>query len=558
MFDLNLILTTVAQAQETTQILDISRPLAGAGALLIIGALSNKLSSRFNVPILILFLLLGGLLGYRYTPGDTHYTFINMFGTVAMSFILFSGGMDTRFRTIKGVLIPGGILATVGVLITALLMSFGTLLIVGEKLAVSGETVSQGKLFCIALLLGAMVSSTDAAAVFAILSGKKTGLKGKLKPLLEFESGSNDPMAFFLTTLTVDILLNKNAFTALTILELFYRMAAGIFAGWLIGRLSKKLYDIKLEHEGLYFVFNVAIVFFTYGVSDLINANGMMACYVCGMTMTHYRFNYQKSITRFSDGVSWLMQVALFTTLGLFINVQELPKIAGIGILLAFFLMFIARPASVFITLIFTEFKKKEIFFISWVGLRGAAPIVLATFPLAAFPDNAGNPAAQLLFNLVFIIVIMSLVIQGITMMPLAKKLKLDKFIDDRERSPLELEQTAFTKDNTMFEFEVKDDSPVAGKCLAELQISSDLLVSMIRRKNRIIQPRGATVIESGDSLTVMGNFEALTDFAKHHKFEDELLELQAITEEKRRIAQFDQVLSSIPAKVRFFGGPRK
>ena len=477
-----------------------------------------------------------------------------------MSFILFSGGMDTRFRTIKDVLIPGGILATVGVFITALLMGFGTLLIVGEKLAISGETVSRGKLFCIALLLGAMVSSTDAAAVFAILSGKKTGLKGKLKPLLELESGSNDPMAFFLTTLMVDILLNKNAFTALTILELFYRMAAGIFAGWLIGRLSKKLYDIKLEHEGLYFVFNVAIVFFTYGVSDLIKANGMMACYVCGMTMTHYRFNYQKSITRFSDGVSWLMQVALFTTLGLFINVQELPKNAGIGILLAFFLMFIARPAAVFTSLIFTKSDYKfEKLFISWVGLRGAAPIVLATFPLAAFSDKvAGNPAAQLLFNLVFIIVIMSLVIQGITMMPLAKKLKLDKFVDDRERSPLELEQTAFTKDNTMFEFEVKENSPVAGKCLAELQISSDLLVSMIRRKNRIIQPRGATVIESGDSLTVMGNFEALTDFAKHHKFEDELLELQAITEEKRRIAQFDQVLSSIPAKVRFFGGPRK
>ena len=539
---------------------DLNFILTAAGAMLIAGALSNKLSSRFNVPILILFLLLGGLLGYGYTPQSAHYSFINIFGTVAMSFILFSGGMDTRFRTIKDVLIPGGILATVDVFITALLMGFGTLFIVGEKLAISGETVSRGKLFCIALLLGAMVSSTDAAAVFAILSGKKTGLKGKLKPLLELESGSNDPMAFFLTTLMVDILLQKEAITLWTLPLLFYRMAAGIFVGWLIGRLSKKLYDIKLEHEGLYFVFNVAIVFFTYGFSDLIKANGMMACYVCGMTMTHYRFNYQKSITRFSDGVSWLMQVALFTTLGLFINVQELPKNAGIGILLAFFLMFIARPAAVFISLFFTESDyKSEKLFISWVGLRGAAPIVLATFPLAAFSDKvAGNPAAQLLFNLVFIIVIMSLVIQGITMMPLAKKLELDKFVDDRERSPLELEQTAVTKDNTMFEFEVKENSPVAGKCLAELQISSDLLVSMIRRKNRIIQPRGATVIESGDSLTVMGNFEALTDFAKHHKFEDELLELQAITEEKRRIAQFDQVLSSIPAKVRFFGGPRK
>ena len=538
MYDLNFILTAV-------------------GIMLIAGALSNKLSSRFNVPILILFLLLGGLLGYRYTPQSTHYTFINIFGTVAMSFILFSGGMDTRYRTIKDVLVPGGILATVGVLITALLMGFGTLLIVGEQLAIPGEAVSRGKLFCIALLLGAMVSSTDAAAVFAILSGKKTGLKGKLKPLLELESGSNDPMAFFLTTLMVDILLQKEAITLWTLPLLFYRMAAGILVGWLIGRLSKILYDIKLEHEGLYFVFNVAIVFLTYGFTSVIKDNGMMACYVCGMTMSHYRFNYQKSITRFSDGVSWLMQVALFTALGLFINIQELPKNAGKGILLAFFLMFIARPAAVFISLCRADLEKEEKRFISWVGLRGAAPIVLATFPLAAFHNAAGEPAAQTLFNLIFIIVIMSLIIQGITMMPLAKKLELDKFISDRERSPLELEQTSFTKGNTMYEFVVKENSPVAGKSLAELQIPSELLVTMIRRKNRIVQPRGATVIENGDSVTIMGGIQELIDFAKDN-FEEEHHELLSLAESEKKKFEFDNILSYTTNKEKFFGVFRK
>ena len=383
--------------------------LAATGVMLLAGALSNKLSSRFNVPILILFLLFGGILGYNYSPSPGSFKAVNVIGTVAMAFILFSGGLDTRYRNIRDVLLPGGILATAGVLVTALLLGIGTCLVAPEILIVPGDfgidlQVSKWKLLSVALLLGAMISSTDAAAVFAILSGNSVGLKGKLRPLLELESGSNDPMAYFLTVFMVDVLLNKSSFGVGTVFSLIYRMAGGVLCGWLTGRLAKMLYRIKLEYEGLYFVFNVAIVLVAYGVAEVLQANGMMACYVCGVTMSHFCFNYQKSVTRFSDGVSWLMQVALFTSLGLFVDVKLLPSLLLKGVLLSLVLMFIARPLSVFLCTPPKWFTFRERVFVSWVGLRGAAPIVLATFPLACFGNQPGEPAARTLFNLIFII----------------------------------------------------------------------------------------------------------------------------------------------------------
>ena len=505
---------------------DFNYILAAVGIMLLAGALSNKLSSRFNLPILILFLLFGGISGYGYIPSDRAYSSINILGTVAMSFILFSGGLDTSFRHVKNVLVPGGILATLGVLITAVLLGIGTFFIAPEILTVpnhdgNAATVPLSKTLTVAMLLGAMISSTDAAAVFAILSGKNVGLKGRLRPALELESGSNDPMAYFLTILVVDILLGKSEFGVMTLLVLIYRMAAGIMCGWIAGRLAKYLYKIKLEYEGLYFVFIIAMVFFTYGFTEVIRGNGMMACYVCGMTMAHFRFNYQKSISRFSDGVSWLMQVALFTALGLFANVKLLPDLLLQGALLSCFLMFIARPVAVMLTMPRRWFSFREKIFISWVGLRGAAPIVLATFPLANFPNAPGEPAAGNLFNLIFIMVLFSLIIQGTTLMPLARKLALDKPASSRERSPLELEQTSASKGSIMFEFIVGEESLFCGKTMAEAGIPSALLVTMIRRGNSIIQPRGGTEIKSGDGLTVMGSFEALNEFAGEYFPED-------------------------------------
>ena len=503
--------------------------------------LFERAPSKFNVPILILFLLFGGILGYKHFPDAKEFHDINVFGTIAMSFILFSGGLDTNYRKVKDVLLPGGILATIGVVITAVLLGFGAWFIAGDILTVpSPEGVATDvpwkKTFCVALLLGAMISSTDAAAVFAILSGRSVGLKGKIRPLLELESGSNDPMAYFLTVFMVDVLLEKSSFGFTTAFALLYRMAAGVLFGWLAGRAAKFLYKLKLEYEGLYFVFNVAIVLATYGFSELLHANGMMACYVCGMTMSYFRFNYQKSISRFSDGVSWLMQVALFTALGVFVDIPLLPSILLKGALLSVFLMFAARPVSVMLTLAAEKISFREKLFVSWVGLRGAAPIVLATFPLANFKDAPGEPNAKILFNIIFVMVVLSLVVQGTTLMPLAKKLKLDKPVADRERSPLELEQTTASRGSTMFEFVIDEKSGFADKTLAELKLPSELLVTMIRRNGQIIQPRGATVIKIGDGMTVMGNMKELSEFASEH-FPDELSELLTLADIEHNFA---------------------
>ena len=474
--------------------IDISIVFAAVGTMLLVGAFSNKLSSRFNVPILLIFLLFGMFVGQNHSPGDLEFSAISVAGTIAMCFILFSGGLDTKFSSIKPVLLPGGVLATIGVILTCLFFAVCARGIFYKELSFAG-----------CLLLGAMISSTDAAAVFGILSGKSVGLKGRLRPVLELESGSNDPMAYFLTLFMIEIVLGKNAFGITAVLLLLYRMAGGVVLGILVGMFGKLLYKTKLDYEGLYFVFDIAIVLLAYGLTEGISANGMMACYVCGITMNHRGFNYQKGITRFSDGVSWLMQVLLFTTLGIFVDVSSLPSISFKGLLLAAILLFVARPAAVFISLTGQSFSWREKLLISWVGLRGAAPIVLATFPLAY-----GVGSAKLYFNLIFFMVLVSMLIQGMTLMPLAKLLKLDKTFSGRERMPLELESTPATSGQEMKEFIVPEDAFYAGKTIAELSLPRGVLITLIRRGKSLLPPNGQTVIHEGDGLLIMGSHENL------------------------------------------------
>ena len=467
---------------------EISVVFSAVAVLLLIGAFSNKLSSRFNVPILLIFLLVGMLVGKEHVPDDLEFSRISVAGTVAMCFILFSGGLDTSFAKIRPVLIPGGALATAGVILTSLVFALFS------RLAFAGNVP-----FSECLLLGAMISSTDAAAVFAILSGRKVGLKGRLRPLLEFESGSNDPMAYFLTIFMIDVVLGKGSFSLFSVFLLVYRMAAGVLTGILAGIFGKLLYKTRLEYEGLYFVFAIAVVLLSYGLAEGIGANGMMSCYVCGITMNHLSFNYQKGITRFSDGVSWLMQVILFTTLGIFVDVNSLPEIAGWGFLLAAILLFIARPAAVFLTLPGRTFSVREKVLISWVGLRGAAPIVLATFPLAR-----GVEGSRLYFNMIFFMVLVSMVVQGTTIMPLAKLLKLDKPFTGHERMPLELESTPESRGHEMREFTVPEAGDCAGRTIAELALPSGVLITLIRRREQLTQPNGSTVLQAGDGLLIM------------------------------------------------------
>ena len=490
--------------------MEIGQILTIAGALLLLGVFSSKLSSKFNMPILLMFLAVGMAcgsdgLGWVSIGRDQAYG-INFLGTVAMCFILFSGGLDTSFKSIRPVLTPGIVLATAGVLVTALLMGIGGYLLLGGDLKWS-------------LLLGAIVSSTDAAAVFAILRSKGVSLKGNLRGLLELESGSNDPMAALLTIFMLGIVTGSTAVGWLFIPLLVAKMLIGVGIGVLSGKVGAVLFNkLKLEYEGLYLVCSAALVIFTYGLTEVCYGNGFMAVYVSGLFMGNLRYNYQKGITRFTDGMAWLMQVTLFTALGLLVNPRELLNwqilLNGLG--LSLILMFVARPLAVFLCASFFNFSIRERTLISWVGLRGAAPIVLATFPLVANVENAG-----LMFNMVFFIVLSSVILQGRTLMPMAKLLKLDKPLHDRSRAPLELEHTDEISGET-HEFDVTENSSAMDKTLAELNLPHTVLVMLIRRNKKFILARGNTKIHLGDGMLMMGDRETLEEVASKFFPDDE------------------------------------
>ncbi|MBO5306848.1 MAG: potassium/proton antiporter [Lentisphaeria bacterium] len=484
--------------------------LAVAGALLLLGVFSSKLSSRFNMPILLMFLAVGMTCGSDglgwVSIGREQAPEITFLGTVAMCFILFSGGLDTSYKNIKPVLTPGIVLATAGVLVTALLLGLGAALIFDADLK-----------SC--LMLGAIVSSTDAAAVFAILRSKGVSLKGNLRGLLELESGSNDPMAAFLTIFMLSVVTGDTTSPWLFIPQLLAKMLIGVGTGALFGKAGAQVFNrLKLDYEGLYLVCSAALVIFAYGVAELCYGNGFMAVYVCGLFMGNLRYNYQKGINRFTDGLAWLMQVALFTALGLLVNPHELLdyRIWLGGIVLSLVLMFVARPAAVFLCTSFFNFSIREKTLISWVGLRGAAPIVLATFPLVKDVENAG-----LMFNMVFFLVLSSVILQGRTLMPMARWLKLDSPLNDRSRAPLELEHTDEISGET-HEFDVTGNSSAIDKTLAELNLPHTVLVMLIRRNKKFILARGNTKIHLGDGMLMMGDRECLQEVASKFFPDDE------------------------------------
>jgi len=486
------------------------------GILLLAGALSSRLSSKANLPILLFFLAVGMIVGedglnvINFTENESNSS-INFLGTVAMSFILYSGGMNTRFSSVRKVISQGILLATCGVLVTATTLGLFAYVIC------SFFGVPQPFAWC--LLLGALISSTDAAAVFALLRGRNVSLKGEyLQPLLELESGSNDPTAYLLTIIMISILKTGRVDSFWSpLLQIGFGMLWGIGIGALLGFAAgiagQWIYTMcgkhkLVEQEGLYFVIGVALVLLTFGVTEkYINANGLMAAYVCGITMGNLRFNFKKGLTQFSDGVAWLMQIALFTTLGILVTPHELiePNIFVPGLILSGILLFIARPLAIWLVIGGKNFGWREKVFIGWVGIRGAAPIMLATFPFAS-----GINGASYLFDLIFFMVIISMLAQGPTLMPLARKLKLAAPLSYRPRVPLELEMTSGSSHKEMFEFEVPPGAAFSGKKLSELGLPSGVLIMLVRRDGEFLQPNGSTVIQQEDGLLCMGNPEVM------------------------------------------------
>lgn len=458
--------------------------------LLFISIISSKTSFRFGIPALILFLVIGMLAGSDGIGGiyfnDPHLA--QMLGALALCFILFSGGMDTKWESVKPVLWHGISLSTIGVLLTAVTVGLFVTVILHFS-------VFEG------LLLGAIVSSTDAAAVFSILRSKNIGLKGRLRPLLELESGSNDPMAYFLTISMTFLVSNKEA-SLWSLVPLFIKqMAIGATLGYLMGRVMVfVLNKIKLDIDGLYPVLILALMIFTFSFTDSIGGNGFLAIYLAGLILGNNDFVHKKSIMRFYDGQAWLMQIIMFLTLGLLVFPSQIVPVISWGVLIALFLIFIARPIGVFVALSFFKMRNRERIFISWVGLRGAVPIVFATYPLIA-----GVSKAEMIFNLVFFISISSVLLQGATLPIVAKWLHLTVPVKAKRRTMLDLELFNSVK-SELSEFEIPIESKSVGMAVMQLKFPKSAWIVLINRQGKYLSPDGTTVLQVGDKLLVMAD----------------------------------------------------
>jgi potassium/hydrogen antiporter len=464
--------------------------LIGAAALVLISILANRVSGRLGIPALLIFLLVGMLAGSE-GPGGIYfddYWIAQSIGVIALTYILFSGGIDTRWSAVRPVLAYGVVLATIGVLLTALLVgAFATLVL--------GFSPLEG------FLLGAVVSSTDAAAVFSILRTRRASLKGILRPLLELESGSNDPMAVFLTIGVITLLLMPDR-SGLTLIPLFIQqMAVGGLIGYGMGRAMVYLINrLKLEFEGLYPVLTLTLVLLTYGIAAALGGSGFLAVYIGGLVMGNSSFIHKNSLTRFHEGIAWLMQITMFLTLGLLVFPSHLLPVIGSGILISLFLIFMARPAAVFISLLPWKMDIREKVMVSWVGLRGAVPVVLATFPLLA-----GVPQAETIFNLVFFIVLTSALVHGTSIPLVARWLDVASPLRDTSRLALDLGPECDIQ-SAMIEIVVPEGADVVGKQVVELGLPPGALIVMIEKGDNRFVPCGSTILEAGDKLLVLSS----------------------------------------------------
>jgi potassium/hydrogen antiporter len=374
--------------------------------------LAGTLSSRFGLPALIGFLALGMLAGVDGPGGIAFddYLLAQGVGVACLIFILFSGGLDTDWRSVRRVAAPALVLATLGVMISAATIAAATVFILGVSWL-------QGA------LLGAVVASTDAAAVFAILRSTRLDLKGDVPALIEFESGTNDPMAIFLVGAVLLLMTATEppvlGLGADFLVQMSMGSVIGLTAGWLIPEVLKRSH---YRHGGLAFVVSISGALIAYGLAEVVGGNGFLAAYIAGLIAGNRTYLAKKIVATFQDGLAWLAQVVMFLTLGLLVTPTNLADVIVPGLAITFILMLVARPLSVFLCLApFRQFGWRSKLFVSWAGLRGAVPIVLATFPIVA-----GVPGAFTVFNIVFFVVLLSSLIQGPTINWVAERLRID------------------------------------------------------------------------------------------------------------------------------------
>jgi len=458
--------------------------------LLFVSILASRISTRLGIPTLLAFLAVGMLAGSD-GPGGISFHNLHLakaLGVVTLTLILFSGGLDTAYEHIRPILWNGILLSTAGVLATAFSIGYFIYLVTDFSL-IEG------------LLVGSIISSTDAAAVFSILRSRNIYLKHHLAPTLELESGSNDVMAYFLMLFFTGLLRQDGTITVASALPMFFKeMVIGGLVGFVVGKAMLWVVNrTQLVNEALYPGLTLSMILFTYSATNFIHGSGFLAVYIAALMLGSQEFLYKKSLIRFYDGITWLMQVAMFIVLGLLVYPKRLIPVAGVGLLISLVLMFVARPLGVFLSLSFFKgVNRQQKLFISWVGLRGAVPIVFATYPLLEGVDRSDT-----IFHIVFFIVLTSILFQGTTLYPVAQWLQLEGKAPRQKKQAIKLSEEVKSE---LLELIVPEHAVAAGKPIVDLGLPKASLVVLISRGEHYLTPRGNTVIEAGDKLMVMAD----------------------------------------------------
>lgn len=469
--------------------------------LLFISIFASKTGYRLGIPTLVLFLFVGmifGSDGFGIQFNDPAAA--QFIGMLALNVILFSGGMDTKFSDIKPIVISGTILATIGVFLTAVITGFFIFWLTNNFIGSVTFSLLE------ALLLASVMSSTDSASVFGILRSKGVSLKENLQPLLEFESGSNDPMAYLLTIALIQMIQMGSGNVLGLAGFLLFQLLCGALMGYLLGKLFVwVLNKISLHNLSLYPVLLIAICFFIFSLTNDLKGNGYLAVYIGGLVIGNAKFTQKHSSKRFFDGLTWLFQISMFICLGLLVNPKELLPVAGVGLIISLFIIFVSRPLAVFACLL--PFKKMSFnakIYTSWVGLRGAVPIIFSTYAL-----TAGIDKAPMIFNIVFFVTLVSLFLQGMTIPVVARWLGL---ADKPEEKPVLSEFDIELSDDissVMKEMTVEESFLENGNQIKDVSLPAHTLVVMVKRDEQYLVPTGSTELFPDDVLLLISDEDA-------------------------------------------------
>lgn len=483
--------------------------LLALSALFFLSVFAGKASSKYGVPALLLFLGVGMLagsdgIGVQFDNIHTAQTV----GTVALCIILFSGGMDTKLGEIKPVILQGVLLSTFGVLITAILTGVLAWWVLGKTYESAGVGLMTS------LLLAAIMSSTDSASVFSILRSKGLNLKQNLRPMLELESGSNDPMAYLLVLTLVDIVSMGTVPNYWIIIgKLIMQLAIGAGLGFALGKFAVFVINrIKIGNDSLYPILVLTFCIFIFSSTYFLQGNGYLAVYIAGLVIGNSKFVHKRSSINFFDGLAWLFQLVMFLMLGLLVNPHELLPIALPALIISLLMIFIARPLSVFLCLLpFRKTTLKAKTYVSWVGLRGAVPIIFAIIPLAE-----GLPHARLIFNIVFFCTLVSLLVQGTSLPIVARWLNLaEKSKNVSKLRDFDIDVSNDIK-TVLAEVELTAKMVENGNRLMDIKLPENSLAVMVKREEKYFVPTGKTALEEKDKLLIMtDDYESLQEVYK-------------------------------------------